>query len=335
MASRRLQWLALVVLVGCLVPQAAAAQVCSPASPLSVPDTYPARISAIACGENALWFTPFIDSAGRLASTTATEAEAARLKDGVTPAWRRVVEYWKGSGLLYQMAGFPGATECGYATDSSLQSASCRAFLIDNPWSAVFVSYVMGRAGVPGFRLSPSHIDYVRDAYLHADSSPFLFADPDTTAPATGDLLCFVRMRSTVFGYRGLKDFLDRSPGQSLNMHCDIVVATPQGGAGKLYLVGGNVLQGVTMRVLGLNRSGRLWSLPRHTGSASDCRPDNEAGCNFNRQDWAVLLKLKPMQALPMVPASTPAQLKCCVTCTLPMPPNVQRCASVRPVPEQ
>ena len=71
-----------------------------------------ARIAAIACRENALWYSPFIDANGRLASNTVSEAEAARLSDGATPAWMRVVEYWRGSELLTRMQQFAGASDC-------------------------------------------------------------------------------------------------------------------------------------------------------------------------------------------------------------------------------
>jgi len=327
MSKRRLQWLAWLALA-CIASQAGAAEVCGYAPNPPVPATYPARIAAIACNENALWFGPFIDSAGRLASTTVAEAEAMRLKDGVTPTWQRVVDYWKGSGLLWQMAGVPGAADCGYSSDAHLQAASCRAFLIDNPWSAVFVSYVMNKAGVPGFRASPSHIDYVRDAYLHPETSPFRFSDPGSEKAGAGDLLCFAREPATVFGYQGLKDFLDLDPTRPLNMHCDIVVAFRAGSGSKLYLVGGNVLQGVTLRTLHLNRSGLLWGLSRRIGNEAECTPDNEAACNFNRQDWTVLLKLKPMRV--SVPASVPAQPACCEACPLPMPLGMRRCETRR-----
>jgi len=76
-------------------------------------------------------------------------------------------------------------------------------------------------------------------------------------------------------------------------MHCDVVIAASPGGDGRLYTVGGNVLQGVTLRMLNLNRNGMPWPLPR--GSNAGCTPANEAACNFNRQNWAALLKLKPL----------------------------------------
>src|SRR3546814_7788226 len=69
-----------------------------------MPDSLAARIAAIACRENALWFSPFIDAQGRLASITVSEAETARLGDGATPAWKRVADYWRGSGLLWRSA---------------------------------------------------------------------------------------------------------------------------------------------------------------------------------------------------------------------------------------
>ncbi|RDZ28476.1 DUF2272 domain-containing protein [Lysobacter silvisoli] len=302
----------------------------------SGPDSYPKRIAALACNENALWFGAFIDADGRLASTTVAEAETARLRDGSTPAWRRVTDYWKGSGLLWQMSGFFGAAECGYSSAADpgqlrTADAACRAFVIDNPWSAVFVSYVMNRAGVPNFRASASHIDYVRDAYRSPDS-PYLFADPDTTAPAVGDLLCFVRSSSAVYGYQGLKAFLDRDEG-ALNMHCDIAASID---GGRLYLIGGNVLQGVTLRELSLNRSGLLWALQRRGSVPADCRPGHEAGCSFSRQDWAVLLKLKPMAVSTPAPQLMPAR-DCCDVCPLPLPEGLRRCpaqhAPASPVP--
>ncbi|HEV8695804.1 MAG TPA: DUF2272 domain-containing protein [Lysobacter sp.] len=323
-------WKVLQGLIGLLLSIGAqAGPVCSYI--LQSPPSYAARIAAVACNENALWFGPFIDGDGRLASITVSESEGIHLQDGVTPAWRRVADYWKGSGLLWQMSGFPGASDCSYGEGGHLQEASCRAFLTDTPWSAVFVSFVMNRAAVPGFHGSASHVDYVRDAYLHPEASPYLFSDPDTTAPTAGDLLCFARMRNVV-GYQGLRYFLSNHSAEGLNMHCDIVVAASPGGDSKLYLVGGNVLQGVTMRVLPLNRNGMIWGLPHRTDLVADCRPGNETACSFNRQDWVALLKLKSLPT-PIGPMSLPptAPAGCCTQCPLPMPPDMQRC----PAPPQ
>ena len=285
-----------------------------------------ARITAVACRENALWYRPFIDVDGRLASMSVAEAETSRLSDGVTPAWKRVADYWRGSGLLSQMASFPGASECAYASNEGYPLPACRAFLIDRPWSAAFVSYVMMQAGVPGFRPSPSHVDYVRDAALHPDTSPFRFADPDVEKPAAGDLLCFVRGASSVVGFAGLRTFLEGAAGSGLAMHCDVVIAANPGGDGRLYAVGGNVLQGVTLRMLTLNRNGMLWALPR--GNNAGCTPVNEAACSFNRQNWAALLKLRPLAPLqgPSLVPSVPGATHCCINCVVGAIPVVPRC---------
>ncbi|MCJ0824761.1 DUF2272 domain-containing protein [Luteimonas sp. 50] len=309
---RILPALLLLAMLSLAAGKATAAGVCTQAP--ATPDSLAARIAAIACRENTLWFSPFIDAQGRMASMTVSEAETARLDDGATPAWKRVADYWRGSGLLWGMGNSAGASECGYATNDGYPSPACRAFLVDKPWSAAFVSYVMVQAGVPGFRPSASHVDYVRDAYVHPDSSPYTFADPDTTAPAIGDLLCYVRGSSTVAGYAGLTAFLGADPNGGLAMHCDIAVAASPA-RDKLYLVGGNVLQGVTLRTLPLNRNGLFWALPR--GSNLGCAPGSEASCSFNRQNWAVLLKLKPLQPLRSAPLPQPPTTQCCVNCVV------------------
>lgn len=296
---------------------AAAAGGCGSSQPAPA-DTLAARIATIACRENALWYSPFIDARGRLASMTVAEAETDRLRDGVTPAWKRVVDYWRGSGLLWGMTGAAGASECGYATNEGYPSPACRAFLVDKPWSAAFVSYVLLQAGVPGFRPSASHIDYVRDAYRHPDRSPYTVVDPVAAIPAPGDLLCYVRGSTAVAGHAGLLAFLAGNADARLAMHCDIAVATSPA-RDRLYLVGGNLLQGVTLRMLPLNRNGRFWSLPQ--GKPVGCAPDNEGACSFNRQDWAVLLQLKPLPPLPAArPPLSPVPAvpgQCCVNCVV------------------
>ncbi len=294
------------------------------------------RIMAIACNENMLWYRPFIDANGRVASTTVSEGEAARLGDGTTETWRRVADYWLDSGLLSRMESFPGASDCAYAGSDRYPSPACRAFIIDQPWSAAFVSYVMTKAGVPGFRPSASHFDYVRDAYLHPSESAFLYLDPASARPAAGDLLCYVRMPGRIYGYEGLISALGAGSG-SLSMHCDIVVAISPGNDGLAYTIGGNVQQGVTMRLLHLNRSGNLWGLPQRTAGDPACSPDAPSSCNFNRQDWSVLLKLKSPEVLAQLPKATyesapaqgvlptnPSPQVCCVNCVVGS--DVPRC---------
>ena len=314
-----------VLLLAVASPTATASTVCTETDP-SRATTLADRISAVACRENALWYRPFINLQGQLTSTTLAEAETDFLQDSATPAWKRVAEYWRGSGLLWGMNSFPGAAACARAFNSDFASPDCRAFLVDRPWSAAFVSFVLVRAGVPGFNPSARHIDYVRDAYLRPGSSPFLFVDPDAAVPTAGDLLCYARGSSS-FGYAGLQAWITANPDAALAMHCEIVTRSDD--ADTAYLIGGNVLQSVTLRMLALNRSGRFWALPH--GSDINCSPDNPAACSFNRHDWAVLLKLKPsLQAVPVtpIPAQPADQGKCCVQCVVGA--GIPRCPTRR-----
>jgi hypothetical protein len=285
------------------------------------------EVAAIACAEHELWYAPFIDEHGRLAHIRVSEAEGLRLRDGSTPAWRRVAEYWRASGLRWPPPGFPPGADClPGATDAG--AALCRVFLVDTPWSAVFVSWVMGRAGVDGFARSARHVDYVRDAFRQPDRGPYRLADPDLDTPAVGDLMCFARGSSQVLGAAGFRRWLQSSGAGALAMHCDIVVAATDDRA---RLVGGNVLQGVTMRVLPLNRAGRFWSLPRRMRGQPECHPSNATACNLHRQDWVALLKLDPALAArrarnPVI-RPVPAQ-PCCEICTLPLPAGMRRCTA-------
>lgn len=285
------------------------------------------RIAQIACSEHAQWYAPFIDENGRLASMRVSEAEALRLRDG-TPAWRRVAAYWQGAGLPWPPDGLSSQADC-YGEDRQ-RNALCRVFLVDTPWSAVFVSWVMARAGLPGFERSARHVDYVRQAWRDG-SGPYRLADPDAEPPAVGDLLCYTRT-GQAYGPAGFRGWLQRGGGGALAMHCDIVVSTANARA---RLVGGNVLQGVTMRVLPLNSSGRFWALPRGAGVDPACSPALPTACNLHRHDWVALLKLRPAANVPAASPAAPA-LPCCEVCQIPMPPGMRRCgvpANTSPVP--
>jgi hypothetical protein len=283
------------------------------------------RVAAVACNEYMIWYRPFIDRNGRLANGGVMESETSLLGDGYSQAWRRVAGYWQETGLLRQMGGSAGASDCTYAAGGSGNSPGCRTFIIDNAWSAAFISWVMGRARLPGFRASASHIDYVRAAYQRAETNAYQYLDPTHARPATGDLLCYVRGTQTALGYAGLLGVVQRDGG--LNMHCEIVVAANPNNDSTAYLVGGNVQQGVAMRLLPLNRNGEFWSLPQRIDGGAPCSPDNAEACNFNRQDWAVLLKLKSPAALAQLPAAIPPAASimpqapsaptCCINCVV------------------
>ena len=242
------------------------------------------RIAAFACQENHTWFRTFIDADGRAGGQVVYEAENDPLADG-SQAWRKVAAYWNGSGLSGQCASVGPA---------------CRNFVVDTPWSAAFVSWVMHRAGVAGFSASSRHLDYVRVAWRQPTRNPYRLAAPNEEPPAPGDLLCYVRGNSRVLGHGGLLDRLGGEGG--LPMHCDIVVATVPGEMA--WLVGGNVQQAVTLRMLRLDAQGRFTELPMRDASDTLCSPDAPAQCNLNRQDWAALLKLKSPQSPSLIATS-------------------------------
>jgi len=273
-----------------------------------------------ACDEHRLWYRPFIDRDGRIASLGVTEAEAEHLADNGLIAWQRVAGYWRDSGTLGAMGAIPGASSCMQPAGNRYTDSDCRAFLIDNPWSAAFISWVMTRAGVPGFVRSPRHIDYIRAAYQgSANGTPYRLADPALEKPTPGDMLCFLRDRSSTLNYTGLVQALGSGRTGNWKSHCEIVVSANMGGDRTLYLVGGNVANSVVMRKLTLDRTGLLElpkaSEPKPQASAVElgCSPGHEEECNLNRQDWAALLKLT---ASAPVAAPTPV-----FNSTAPLPP--------------
>ncbi|MBD7986535.1 DUF2272 domain-containing protein [Luteimonas sp. Sa2BVA3] len=330
--------LALLALLACAlpVPAVAAADPC----PLlraqhSAPDAA-TRIAAAACEEHQAWHRPFIDAQGRLAGSVVREAEAALLANG-QPAWQRVGEYWRGSGLLRQVMQRPGAVECAQPP-AQHSAAACRSFIVDTPWSAAFVSWVMRRAALPGFGASASHVDYVRAAYRDPEGSAYRIADPRAAKPAPGDLLCYVRVADRSYGFGGLATLLG-SEGGGLGMHCDVVVSASERGDRLARLVGGNVLDGVTMRLLPLSPGGHFQDLPMRLEGDPACTPDAPEACNANRQDWAALLQLRPQAELARLapppplqgPASSPVAPQCCVHCVVGA--GVPRCPAGTPAP--
>ncbi len=299
-----------VLLMAGALPSALAHEVCE-LPPRHGVGPQAAAIVRTACREHLYWRRPFIDADGRLASLAITEAERGRLDASDRPAWQRVVMYWRDSGTLQGMAGdgTPGAASCLVPHGERATDNDCRAFLLDTPWSAAFVSYVMTDAGLQDFPRSARHMDYIARAFRMPEGGPYRYADPLLEKPAPGDLLCYLRGAGPVLGSAGLRTALDGQSPLPWPSHCDIVVAANPGGDRLLYLIGGNVLNAVTMRKLRLDETGRLLpdALPVSTtaedgGEAvdaaenpelADCRPGNPGACSFNRRDWAALLKLQ------------------------------------------
>src|SRR5690606_3830227 len=106
-------------------------------------------------------------------------------------------------------------------------------------------------------------------------------------------------------GFGGLAGLLSSNEA-GLAMHCDIVVAANPDNDRTAYLVGGNVLDGVTMRLLPLSPGGQFADLPMRSPTTPECSPDVPSACDANRQDWAVMLQLKPAQQLALLPPAMP-----------------------------
>ena len=259
-----------------------------------------------------------IDTEGRLVRAGHGEAEFDRNPGETEPTWRRVERFWlglQGAGELQVRDGEGrsqrvdlvrqavtgasnarlnsfggGERELGLGardTDTVLTSL-LRASLVDTPWSAAFISFVVRSAGFSedDFRFSEAHADYARQAF--AGHGAWRACDAAGTAPRPGDLLCNTRARAAVIdSFESLGDALGN--GRSLPMHCDLVVSIDPV-ARQASTIGGNVLQSVTLRRLQLEpQPGSAPPLlsPRYAANAGS--PD----AGFNDQPWVLLMQLR------------------------------------------
>ncbi|MBW8303339.1 MAG: DUF2272 domain-containing protein, partial [Brevundimonas sp.] len=130
------------------------------------------------------------------------------------------------------------------------------------PWSAAFVSWVMCEAGLGDpdqFRRDISHRVYIDQAIRARDGAApdaaYVAYDAGEQPIEPGDLLC--NSRGGV-DYRGLAD---RRPdmGAYAPAHCDIVVRVD---ADRINVIGGNVVQGVSLTLLPLTSEGSAHPRP-------------------------------------------------------------------------
>ena len=135
-------------------------------------------------------------------------------------------------------------------TDAQLQSA---AFQNVHPWSAVFVSYVMRRAGAgAAFHYAAAHQAYIgaakRNRLANVVTNPFWAFRATEVAPRVGDIVCAARA-----GSGATYDNIDGP--QVRATHGDIVVAVRPG---RIRVIGGNVSQTVGEKWLRTLPDGRL-----------------------------------------------------------------------------
>lgn len=126
----------------------------------------------------------------------------------------------------------------------------------NRPWSAAFVSWVMGHAGVDASAFPPSgrHGQYLAtlfDRERHGRAS-FALHSPQEYAPRPGDLVCVGTTGPT---WRHADPQTARRRLDAAAKHCDIVTEVH---GGYVHAVGGNVKNSVTMSLYPVDGRGRL-----------------------------------------------------------------------------
>jgi hypothetical protein len=132
------------------------------------------------------------------------------------------------------------------------------------PWSAAFISWVMCEAGLgemSQFHRSIAHREYIDQAIRARDGmdaeAAYVAYDAGEAQIEPGDLLCNARASAN---YRMLAD--RRSDvGRFAPTHCDIVVKIDER-AGRIFVIGGNVEQSVSLTILPLRRDGEAYAKP-------------------------------------------------------------------------
>jgi hypothetical protein len=314
------------------------------------------HIAQNAIDEFALFGGHQIDASGRLFRFGLTEAEHTE-DDGAKPAklgqlgWWRVMKYWR---ALYgddtadklEVLGFRDASSATQDTEAAAllraraadllraaeaasdpaareiqREAALRAAIIDTPWSAAFVSYVIRQAGVAAgaFQFSNAHRAYIYDAFAtsvaemknETDSHAYRACPLTTTKPRAGDLLCQQREPA-------LADASDEAVRERIRLeiggaaersvrrtHCEVVAYIDRP-ARKMYTIGGNVNQAVTARKLNLRKrdlkfplaqksncgGAGNWTLPAPSAGVSPPRGVSD-NCSLNDKKWFVLLQLR------------------------------------------
>ncbi|MDB5413047.1 MAG: hypothetical protein JWR10_1382 [Rubritepida sp.] len=237
----------LLLLAACAV-QPPVAQI---APPLSYPPAARERMIRLALGEWQDWGCAQTGLPGQ--PVAACESPNTPRPESDPQNFPRVLAYWRAvpnaEGAIPTNRGRYDAALRGQATSPALWA--------EPYWSAAFISWVIGAAGVdtPEFAPDASHSRYLDHLDVLAAAwpalAPFMPREPALYAPRPGDLVCHDRSR------RPLLAWADRAAerGQFRPMHCDIVVAA---GPGVVEAVGGNVTDSVTLSRLETDGEGRL-----------------------------------------------------------------------------
>jgi hypothetical protein len=202
------------------------------------------------------------------------------------------------------------------------REAAFRTAIIDTPWSAAFVSYVIQQSGVAAnaFRFANAHRVYIYDAFAtsaaeltnEAGDRLYRACPLATTKPRAGDLICNQRepaladASAEVVRERIRAELDGNTDARSVRRsHCE-VVAYVDARARKMYTIGGNVNAAVSARKLKLARNLKFsavrkgncpgaghWALPQ-AAAAHAPRAGNLANeCSLNDRKWFVLMQLR------------------------------------------
>jgi hypothetical protein len=297
----------------------------------SVVSAQSAKIVALineATREHLVFGGQSIDEDGRLLHCGFAEAEFETAAPDRTPTWARVDHFWASvprhdadSRIVRTGVGRSVSLTQALRLDGKSEVARTsvlRAAVVDNPWSAAFISALEKRVGLTPseFAFSAAHADYVTQAAAtseaeargNANVSAAYRACPLTdAAPHPGDLLCATRgNRSSLDSYAALMEGLSERNrfNAGFAMHCELVVAVNRD-AGYLEAIGGNVVQSVTRRRLSLADEGTGLLNARYLRAARDDRACNAVSRNpsgeepahlcpqpsLNDLSWVVLLQ--------------------------------------------
>lgn len=118
------------------------------------------------------------------------------------------------------------------------------------PWSSAFISFIVKKSGGGKyFKYSAGHTDYIRAAIQNRKQNlkhPFKAYRLSEKPVEVGDLICYSRQSG-----------VDYDTTSSYKSHCDIVVKANKK-RGFAEVIGGNVTDGVTKRVVSINKNGKL-----------------------------------------------------------------------------
>lgn len=192
---------------------------------VSVPPL-PERLKFLALQEWTLWGRARWNPAANTFERPA--AEAPKTED-LPEATSRVLHYW------FSFKGRDFQAERALFADGSLQ-----------PWSAVFVSYLMKTAGVGAERFPQheGHWTYIRAILDAPSANGFEALDAAANAPAVGDVLCAPRDAAAArfTSFAELSALTRQERARPYPYHCDLVVDITPTEAG---LVGGNIAESV------------------------------------------------------------------------------------------